>query len=77
MYTDTNRLLAEFLHGKDAVHPNKFHEDWNELMQVVEKILNISLDLDSMELYYNITDNIPNIKQAYNSCVEFIKWYNN
>lgn len=53
-----------------------FDTDWNWLMQVFEKILNISLYEDSMELYYDITDSIPDIKQAHNACVEFIKLYN-
>ena len=53
-----------------------FHKDWNWLMQVVEKILNVSLEIDSMEMYYNITDSIPYIAKTYGECVEFIKWYN-
>jgi hypothetical protein len=57
-------------------HGIKFDTDWNWLMEVVEKILNICLELDSMEMYYNITDSIPKIDKAYNDCVEFIKWYN-
>jgi hypothetical protein len=54
----------------------KYDTDWNWLMSVVEKILDISLELDSMEMYYNITDNIPYINSTYNACIEFIKWYN-
>ncbi len=53
-----------------------YNTDWNWLMSVVEKILDISLDLDSMEMYYNITDAIPKIESTYNEVVEFIKWYN-
>lgn len=54
-----------------------FDTDWNWLMPVVEKILNISLELDSMEAYYNITDSVPNIEQTHEAVVEFIKWYDN
>jgi hypothetical protein len=54
----------------------KYDTDWNWLMSVVEKILDISLELDSMEMYYNITDSIPYINSTYNACIEFIKWYN-
>ena len=54
----------------------EFHSDWSWLMQVVEKILNVSLEIDSMEMYYNITDSIPYIAKTYGECVEFIKWYN-
>ena len=53
-----------------------FDTDWNWLMPVVEKILDISLELDTMEPYYNITDSIPNIKETYKEVVEFINWYN-
>lgn len=51
-----------------------FDTDWNSLMNVIEKILEISLELDSMEMYYNITDSIPNIKQAYADVTKFIVW---
>lgn len=54
----------------------KFHTDWNWLMPVVVKILDISLESDSMEPYYNITDSIPNIKETYKEVIEFINWYN-
>ena len=54
----------------------KYHSDWNWLMKVIEKILNVSLELDSMEMYYNITDSIPDIVKTYEKSVEFIKWYN-
>jgi hypothetical protein len=53
-----------------------FDTDWNWLMRAIEKILDISLDMDSMEMYYNITDCVPNIEQSYLSVVEFIKLYN-
>jgi hypothetical protein len=59
-----------------TIQDTHYHIDWNWLMEVVEKILNICLELDSMEMYYNITDSIPKIDKAYNDCVEFIKWYN-
>lgn len=54
-----------------------YDKDWNWLMEVVKKILTISLKLDSMEMYYNITDSMPNIEQTYEAVVQFIEWYNN
>jgi hypothetical protein len=54
-----------------------YHTDWNWLIKVVVKILDISLELDTMELYYNITDSIPNIKETHKKVIEFINWYNN
>ena len=54
----------------------EFHTDWNWLMKVIEKMFNISLELDSMEMYYNIINSIPDIVKTYEESVEFIKWYN-
>jgi hypothetical protein len=54
----------------------KFHTDWNWIMPVVEKILDISLNLDTMEMYYEITDSIPRLDHVHEACVMFVKWYN-
>ena len=63
---------------ENVFHPEdmRFDTDWNWLMEVMDKILNVSLKLDTMELYYDITDNIPNIEETYKSILEFINWYN-
>lgn len=57
----------------DVLH---FETDWNWLMPVIEKILSVSLELDTMELCYDITDSIPDIEETYIAIVEFINWYN-
>jgi len=54
-----------------------FDTNWDWLMLAIEKILDISIELDSMEMYYNITDSIPNKVQTYEAIIEFIKYYNN
>ena len=54
----------------------KFHSDWNWLMEVVEKILNICAENDDLEKYAVITDNIPYIQQTYDECIKFINFYN-
>ena len=57
-----------------------FHNDWNWLMEVVEKIF-------SLDDYYHfkqtlgqfdtsIRDRFPNKEGVYTQCIEFIKWYN-
>ena len=78
---------------KDTFFDNqlKFHSDWNWLMQVVEKIENLSKEGETY--MFSITkfsarvtykgsrivdlpiDNTK-IEAVYNACVEFIKWYN-
>lgn len=55
----------------------KFDTDWNWLMGVVEKIFNLALELDNMEMYDKITDSIPRIDLVHEACVDFVKWYNN
>ena len=68
----------------------KYHEDWNWLMVVVEKIesLGYKVDISKWEnsqycgIYLNgkkIAGNETNtkIEAVYNACIEFIKWYNN
>jgi len=80
-----NKLIAEFL-GYSQPHPDypdttywykkdfppltilSFNTDWNWLIQVVKKIESLN-KLDSVLIN---TD----IKEVYNACVEFIKWYN-
>lgn len=55
----------------------EFHCSWNWLMPVIKKILEITVELDEMEMYYSIIDQIPHIEQVFYAVVEFIKWYNN
>lgn len=53
-----------------------YHKDWNWLMEVVEKILNICSENDDLEKWAVITDNVPYIQPTYNECVKFINFYN-
>lgn len=52
-----------------------FHNSWDWLMPVVEKILNICQESDEMEKYYVITDAIPEIEAVFSVCVKFAEWY--
>ena len=70
---------------------SKYSKDWNWLMQVIEKIENLSKEgetymLSITKFSARITykgsrivdlpiDNTK-IEAVYNACVEFIKWYN-
>ncbi len=62
----------------------EFNSDWNWLMEVVEKILKVTnSDLNfvgkenvkRVELFKYVTI-FSSKETVYNSCIEFIKWYN-
>ena len=65
----------------------KYHEDWNWLMIVVEKIESLGYRIEIVKhicrIYLSnketiiISENTPKIEAVYNAVVEFIKWYNN
>ena len=92
MTTENNKIIAKFMGAtltKDLqimypvyegdssyVKDLKYHLDWNWLMFVVEKILNISVELDVMDKYYDIIDRMPVIESVYKECITFIEWYN-
>ena len=101
---ETNKVIAEFMEHKPTFEvyiddvlttlerPVKnYNSDWNWLMEVVEKIENLSKEGETY--MFSITkfsarvtykgsrivdlpiDNTK-IEAVYNACVEFIKWYN-
>jgi hypothetical protein len=84
-----NKLIAEFLYGKNVVHPNQYYENWNELMQVVEKIESLKFSVligknncvieqtfGKESLNLGLIKGKDKIEAVYNACLEFIKWYN-
>ena len=54
----------------------KFHSSWDWLIPTLNKILPICCELDEMERYWIITDQIPSITDTFEAVVNFIKWYN-
>ena len=54
----------------------RFHESWDWLMPVVEKIMDISFFNGEPEDFYSIRNSIPQIRNTYKAVVEFIKLYN-
>lgn len=52
-----------------------FHSDWNWLMPVVEKILNLqdTYAQERQKVFNSIT---PSINTTYTAIISFIKWYN-
>ena len=52
----------------------KYHESWDWLMPVIEKIMDISFQEEGdVEDFYSIRDCIPDIGYTYKAVVEFIK----
>jgi hypothetical protein len=65
----------------------KFHNNWNWLMEVVEKIEGLNKDISILIIKNSVIVNNRNnykketfgntkIEAVYNACVEFVKWYN-
>jgi len=54
----------------------EYHTSWDWLMPVITNILEKCSELDDMERYHCIIDQIPQIDHTYKAVVEFIKWYN-
>ena len=84
---ENNKLIAEFLVNNDYLTINdlKYHEDWNLLMEVVEKIesikgVQIFINGISCEIMFKskVISKHSNtkIEAVYNACVTFIDWYN-
>jgi len=60
----------------------KFHTDWNWLIPVVEKIYSIDIYYshyisENASMFYDGKIQLTtNIKEVYEQCIDFIKWYN-
>jgi hypothetical protein len=65
------------LNGIHELNKMLFHSSWDWLMPVVGKILTDANYID--EYYSDIHDSLWSlgIDNTFNSCVKFIKWYNN
>lgn len=77
--TITNNLsyqgfLEWFKDNYDFYNNYKFHNSWDWLMPVVEKIMNIrTFGAPKQAVFKSIE---PNIATTYQAVVNFIKWYN-
>jgi hypothetical protein len=73
-------LIADFMGIKKVAYTYgyiKWYEtEWNWLIPVVQKIKSLNLEdksaTDKIDFYLTGV----NKKETFNSCVEFIKWYN-
>tara|TARA_Y100001972_G_C7458966_1_gene234348 strand:+ start:261 stop:572 length:312 start_codon:yes stop_codon:yes gene_type:complete len=88
----TNKLIAEFMGSKHPKHEDMYrlpHEDvywgelaydydWNWLMPVVHKCINIyHIEQMNDDLNFKFYDSMGDIETTYKAVVEFIKDYNN
>ena len=84
---NNNKMIAEFMKHSHPFLPSKstinyiaedleYDNDWNWLMPVVEKIYEIAVDDENIEVFYEVSDNLPHIHATYNAVVEFINQYN-
>ena len=61
---------------RDASLLLNYHNDWNQLMEVIEKILHYTLEHNITHLYCDIADTIPVIEHTHEKVIEFINFYN-
>lgn len=87
-----NKLIANFMAGYSTKsNHNFYHESWNELMPVVEKIDLMGFDVQISRISIKISRILENenpiislvcgdvsqkLDLCFLACVEFIKWYN-
>lgn len=83
---ENNKLLADFLEleyfeFEDKIYlPNEIWNprlDWNQLMQVIEKIQEICAKNDDWEKFFLVKDEIPHLGNTYDEVVKFVKEYKN
>ena len=80
MKTD-NELIAEFMgeyYDPDRRGPNRYDNDWNKLMSVVEKIYSTADDYTisfAGLLIFELSISAPR-DDVYKAVVDFVKWHN-
>lgn len=77
---ENNKMIAEFL-GKDhelnqCIAAPNFHKSWDWLMPVVQKIKNIAVEDENIEVFYEVLNHIPDRHETYKAVVEFINQHN-
>lgn len=86
---ESNRLIAEFMDVSSIYHLVQlhYHDDWNWLMAVIQKIENMdyywtrligdmSIDTDEGDVIVSYSGDNNDIDALYRLVVKFIKWYN-
>jgi hypothetical protein len=73
-YTDEDDMFPMGIEVEEPYLP--YDDSWDWLMPCLSSILEICSELDELERYHIIIDQIPDIDCTYQSVVDFIKWYN-
>lgn len=81
--TDEPEVLAHDLNKAGTLESMQYHDQWDWLMPVIEKIWNIIGNRSSLfyfeyenELIRSYEDHISNITDCWNAVIAFIHWYN-
>jgi hypothetical protein len=79
--TEGNRLINKFMVYRRSYNPKylKYHQSWNWLMPVVDKLNEYTYETIIGESYKNyIKDGLikANKKQVWLGCIRTIKWIN-
>tara|TARA_R110000787_G_scaffold229090_1_gene336647 strand:+ start:416 stop:676 length:261 start_codon:yes stop_codon:yes gene_type:complete len=79
---ENNKLIAEFMgdynfeHTEGGLPIGDFSNSWAWLMPIVEKIKNIAVEDENIEMFYEVANHIPDRHETYKAVVEFINQYN-
>ncbi len=74
---ENNKLIADFMGYEENPYViMQYHNNWIWLMDVVEKIKNIAVKDENIEVFYEVANHIPDRHETYNAVVEFINKLN-
>lgn len=77
--TEKNKLINVFVHGAETPNHNRWHDDWNELMFLVQKITTtpeFQNDYPDNSIFWDAYNSIDK-EETFEACIEFIEWFNN
>ena len=85
---ENNQLINDFIGKFYSLKSENYHDNWNDLMFIVEKIESLNFAFDIMGKACSINNDTEmivdlcgndfksKIESVYTACVEFIQWYN-
>jgi len=70
---ENTKIISEFMGIVYVPEDATDYLDWNNLMDVIDKILGLDMVNENMELFYQIRDGIPDKESTVRRIVEFIE----